>query len=98
LSPDAGATRCLYADFVKNQKLRDNHIVPMIKKYGGAGIHGMFHKKRYRISFNFLEHPRVVVSLKEKKGPVQGVTFSTRRPEEVLQILQEAVKTGRKPA
>jgi hypothetical protein len=28
--------------------------LPLIKKYGGAGIHFMFERKRYRASFNFL--------------------------------------------
>ena len=61
--------------------------IPVMMKYGGAGIHFMLVNKRYRASFNFLEHPRVVVSFKRKAGPVQDISFSTRQPEEVLKAL-----------
>ena len=40
--------------------------------------------------FNFLEHPRVVVGMKRKRGPVQEIAFTTRHPEEVLQLLGAA--------
>ena len=62
--------------------------LPALKKYGGAGIHFMMVEKRYRASFNFLQHPRVVVALKQKSGPVRDISFSTRRPEEVLRLIQ----------
>ena len=52
--------------------------LPKHLKYGGAGIHGYLHHHRYRISFNFLEHSRVVVTLNKVKGTVQEVSFSTR--------------------
>lgn len=61
--------------------------IPALVKYGGAGIHFMFVNKRYRASFNFLEYPRVLVSFKSKVGPVQDISFSTCKPEEVLQFL-----------
>mgnify|MGYP000900013350 CR=1 FL=1 len=32
-------------------------------RYGGAGIHFMSIRGRYRASFNFLEYPRVVIAL-----------------------------------
>lgn len=64
-------------------------------RIGGAGIHFSFIRGRYRAMFNFLEHPRVVVMLKTKKGPVQDIAFSTRQPERVLQLLQEAVSARR---
>jgi hypothetical protein len=63
---------------------------PPIKKYGGAGIHFMFVDGRYRASFNFLEYPRVAVALR-KKGRIKDISFSTRRPEEVLRLIQGAV-------
>jgi hypothetical protein len=39
--------------------------------------------------FNFLEHPRVVIALKQKKGPVRDIAFSTRHLEEVMQLIRE---------
>ncbi len=65
--------------------------VPLLMRLGGAGIHFMSIRKRYRASLNFLEHPRVVIALKEKAGPVQDISFSTRRPEEVLRVIREAI-------
>jgi hypothetical protein len=57
---------------------------------GGAGIHFISVRGRYRVSFNFLEHPRVVIALKKKRGLVRDVSFSTRHPDEVLQLIREA--------
>lgn len=65
--------------------------LPVLMKMGGAGIHFMFIRQRYRASFNFLEHPRVVIAFKQKVGPVQDISFSTRRPHELLRLIQEAV-------
>jgi hypothetical protein len=64
--------------------------LPVIMRMGGAGIHFMSIGKRYRASLNFLEHPRVVVALKNKLGPVEDISFSTRHPNEVIQLIQEA--------
>jgi hypothetical protein len=64
--------------------------LPVILRMGGAGIHFMSTGKRYRASLNFLEHPRVVVALKNKLGPVEDISFSTRHPNEVIQFIQEA--------
>ena len=61
--------------------------LPLLKKYGGAGIHFMMVRKRYRASFNFLEYPRVVIALIRKSGIVRDISFSTRRPDEVIQLL-----------
>jgi hypothetical protein len=66
--------------------------LPAIKKYGGAGIHFMFVDKRYRTSFNFLEYPRVVIALREK-GRVRDISFSTRRPDDVLRLIQGTIAT-----
>ncbi len=56
-------------------------------RIGGAGIHFTWLDGRYRAMFNFLEHPRLVVMLKRKKGPVQDIAFSTRRPEKVMGLV-----------
>jgi hypothetical protein len=64
--------------------------IPAFLKYGGAGIHFMTAHGRYRASFNFLEYPRIVVRLNKKIGPVQDISFSTRRPDEILRFLDEA--------
>jgi Ca2+/Na+ antiporter len=69
--------------------------IPMLMKYGGAGIHFMLIRKRYRASFNFLEFPRIVIAFKRKVGPVQDISFSTRRPGDVLRLIQEAVSARR---
>jgi hypothetical protein len=61
---------------------------PSIGSIGGAGIHFTFIKGKYRAFFNFLEYPRVVIVFKKKKGPVQELAFSTRHPEQVMQIIQ----------
>jgi hypothetical protein len=63
--------------------------LPAFLKYGGAGIHFMTVRNRYRASFNFLEYPRVVIAFKKKAGLVRDISFSTRRPEKVSQLLGE---------
>jgi len=68
--------------------------LPILMRMGGAGIHFMSIRKRYRASFNFLEHPRVVVAFKRKRGPVCDISFSTRRPDDVLRLIQEAVSVN----
>jgi len=61
--------------------------LPLLMRLGGAGIHFMMIRKRYRASFNFLEYPRVVVSLRRKAGPVCDISFSTRQPYALLSLL-----------
>jgi hypothetical protein len=65
--------------------------VPAFMRNGGAGIHFMFIRRRYRASFNFLEYPRVVITLKKKVGPVREISFSTCRPDDILVIIPNAV-------
>jgi hypothetical protein len=60
----------------------------------GAGIHFSSIRGRYRAMFNFLEHPRVVIALKKKKGLVQDIAFSTCQPTEVLRIIREAMSAN----
>ena len=62
---------------------------PKLIRYGGAGVHFAFVSGEYRAFFNFLEYPRLVVRLKTKKGPVQALVFTTRYPQEILQILTD---------
>jgi hypothetical protein len=71
--------------------------IPIFMRYGGAGIHFMTIRKRYRASLNFLEYPRVVIALKNKVGPVQDISFSTCHPDELMKLihgLAQAAKTG----
>jgi len=68
-------------------------------RIGGAGIHFSFFGGKYRAMFNFLEYPRVVLRLKDRRGPVQEVAFSTREPHVVLERLSAAgVAIGRPAA
>ena len=76
-------------DNIEGSRLDDD--IPVLMRLGGAGIHFMFVCKRYRASFNFLEYPRVVIALKRKVGPVQDISFSTQRPDELLRLIQESV-------
>jgi hypothetical protein len=69
--------------------------IPLLMRMGGAGIHFMIIRQRYRASFNFLEYPRVVVAFKKKAGPVQDISFTTRQPDEVLRLMREAVSANR---
>lgn len=62
--------------------------LPAFMKYGGAGIHFMMIRNRYRTSFNFLEYPRVVIAFKEKRGLVRDISFSTQEPEKIMQLIQ----------
>ncbi len=64
--------------------------IPLAMRLGGAGIHFMSIRRRYRASFNFLEYPRIVITFKRKVGPVRDISFSTRQPDELLRSLQEA--------
>jgi hypothetical protein len=68
--------------------------LPWLKKYGGAGIHFMVIRNRYRASFNFLEYPRVVIGLKKKEGLVSDISFSTCHPQEVIQLILKAISTN----
>jgi hypothetical protein len=61
--------------------------LPGLMRYGGAGIHFMFVNGRYRASFNLLEYPRVVVSLKRSRL-VRDVSFTTRQPQRLVSLLK----------
>ena len=64
-------------------------------RIGGAGIHFTSIRKRYRAYFNFLEYPRVVVKLKQKRGPVWDIAFSTRHPEKIMVFIQDTISKSR---
>jgi hypothetical protein len=72
--------------------------LPASQRLGGAGIHFMMAGQRYRVSFNFLEHARVVVALKNPAGPVRAVSFSTRHPDRVVQLLVQTAAAARQAA
>jgi len=76
---------------VPYENIESAHIdpIPFLMRMGGAGVHFMFIGNRFRVSFNFLEYPRVVIALKRKAGPVKDVSFSTRHPEEILRHLEK---------
>ena len=65
--------------------------IPVLMRMGGAGIHFMLIRKRYRASFNFLEYPRVAITFKRKVGFVRDISFSTRQPNDVLRLIKEAI-------
>jgi hypothetical protein len=67
-------------------------------RVGGAGIHFTMIRRRYRVFFNFLEHPRVVVELRRPRGLVRDVAFSTRQPAKVMDIVaaMAADRSGRR--
>jgi hypothetical protein len=64
--------------------------IPPIVNYGGAGIHFIMYHQRYRVSFNFLEYPRVIVAFKKKVGPVKDISFTTKKPDEVIRLIRAA--------
>jgi hypothetical protein len=72
-------------------------VLQPVEQYGGAGIHFMLVRGRYRVNYNFLEYPRMVIGLKRKSGPVNDISFSTRRPDDILEIIQKTASTGISP-
>jgi hypothetical protein len=63
-------------------------------RIGGAGIHFTWISGRYRIFFNFLEYPRLVLGLREPRGMVRDVVFSTDAPDEVMAIVRSRAGLG----
>ena len=61
---------------------------PVWIKYGGAGVHFAMVMGIYRAFFNFLEGPRILVTFKEKQGLVQALSFSSRQPERLLELMK----------
>lgn len=75
-------------------EIQPDDDLPLLMKYGGAGIHFMLVRQRYRVSFNFLEYPRVVIGLKRKAGLVRDISFSTCQPNEIIQLLEGAISAN----
>jgi hypothetical protein len=63
-----------------------------LERNGGAGVHFMMVRGRYRANLNLLEYSRLVIAFKEKVGPVRDLSFSTRRPDEVMRSLDEIAR------
>lgn len=72
-----------------NIKISSFDESPVWIKFGGAGVHFAFVNQQYRAFFNFLEYPKVLITFKEKQGPVQGLVFTTKKPDDVLKFIQE---------
>lgn len=66
---------------------------PNLIKYGGAGVHFAFVKGEYRAFLNFLEYPRILIIFHQKQSLVQGLVFTTRQPEQVLEIINSRIAT-----
>ena len=77
------------------EEIQPDDDLPVLLKYGGAGIHFMTVRKRYRASFNFLEYPRVVIRLKRKAGWVRDISFSTCQPNEIIRLMREASSSNK---
>jgi Ca2+/Na+ antiporter len=60
-------------------------------RIGGAGIHFSFFKGSYRAILNFLEYPRVVLTLKQKRNPVREIAFSTTQPKRLIHLLTKTI-------
>ena len=97
LTPDAlKLTFGIFSWTIPMDSIQDCSLdeLPVIMKYGGAGIHFMFIRKRYRASFNFLEYPRIVIAFKRKVGFVRDISFSTRQPGDVIHLIQEIISAN----
>jgi hypothetical protein len=56
-------------------------------QYGGTGLRMARIRGNWRIIYNVIESPRVVLSLRE--GRFKEVVFSTRHPQEVMKTIKE---------
>ncbi|MBU7023472.1 MAG: hypothetical protein HXS40_04830 [Theionarchaea archaeon] len=56
-------------------------------QYGGAGLRMAKIGGNWRIIYNVIESPRVVLSLRE--GRFREVVFSTRHPQDVIKTIKE---------
>ena len=63
---------------------------PVWIRYGGAGIHFAWVRGQYRAFFNFLEHDRLLIEFKQKRGLVEAIVFSTKHPETIMNLLDSA--------
>jgi len=63
-------------------------------RIGGAGVHFTPLGGRYRAMFNFLEHPRLVIALRTRKGLVRDIAFSTCHPSEVMHLILQHARSA----
>ena len=70
---------------------------PLWIKYGGAGVHFAMVHGIYRAFFNFLEGPRILVTFKENQGPVKALSFSTRQPDQIQELLGRRISESLNP-
>jgi hypothetical protein len=66
---------------------------PFWIKYGGAGVHFSSVEGLYMAFYNFLEYPRILVRFHKKQGPVQALVFTTRQPDQILNILEKRISS-----
>ena len=59
--------------------------------YGGVGIRFARIRGKWRLVYNIIATPRVVLSL--KAGRFQEFVFSTKNPDEVLSIINDRIAT-----
>ena len=93
ISIDEGTVRLKFGvmtwtERLENIEVCEVDVLPWLWRNGGAGVHLMMVEGRYRVSFNFLEHERVVLRLKRKRGPVRDVSFSTGAAEKVVGVVE----------
>jgi len=63
--------------------------LPFWIRYGGAGIHFALVRGNYTVFYNFLDHPRLIIELINKRGLVQQVCISTCCPDQIRKLLDE---------
>ena len=66
--------------------------LPWLMRNGGAGVHFMLVNGLYRVNFNFLEYPRLLVRFKQKTGPVQALSLSTQQPEKLTAEINQRIE------
>jgi len=72
---------------IENIEFSIQYDPPFWIKYGGAGVHFASVEKKYMAFYNFLEYPRILIKFHQKQGLVQALVFTTRQPDQILEIL-----------
>jgi hypothetical protein len=72
-----------------NMGLVSQEDLPFWIRYGGAGIHFALVRGKYTLFYNFLDHPRLIFNLINKRGPVQQICISTCCPDQIRKLLGE---------
>ena len=79
---------------IENIELSTVYDPPFWIKYGGAGVHFASVEGEYKAFYNFLEYPRLLIRFKKKQGLVQALVFTTRKPDQILEILETRSSTS----